>query len=242
MEESTGPNRSPEVAAVGSGPAHSPSSAGPCYSRTVHPAIMAGFLDELEKISAAAGRMRIPKAREGRRPISVDNLLKKDRQGRLMRKHADSAGAPADVRGDSVDDPGAAQPPKRLGEVPSKERGNVPEGQKTGMVPGANQQTQPFTSGEEMLNSPEARKPRQPGDVPTQGPSEAMIAPPGSGVVPGSTRGEAVHPRKKGDVPTRDRDINIVDRNDLRESTTTVTGLGQHSTNIGTATGGAEHT
>ena len=242
MEESTGPNRPPEVAAVGSGPAHSPSSAGPCYSRTVHPATMAGFLDELEKISAAQGRAEVSKTRTGRRPISAETLVEKHNEGTWLKKHADSAGNPQDVRGDSVDDPGAAQPPKRQGEVPSKERGNVPEGQKTGMVPGANQQTQPFTSGEETLVSPETRKPRQPGDVPTQGPAQAMIAPPGSGVVPGSTRGEAVHPRKKGDVPTRDRDLNIVDRNDLRESTTTVTGLGQHSTNIGASNNPAEHT
>lgn len=45
-----------------------------------------GFLDELEKIAASSARLTVAKARTGRRPISVDNLLKKDNAGELHKK------------------------------------------------------------------------------------------------------------------------------------------------------------
>lgn len=257
--------------------------------------MLAAFVDELQKISVAQGRMRVPKAREGRRSISVENLLKKDRQGRLMKKHGDSQGNPQDVRGDSVDDPGAAKPPKRHGEVPTrgsqipeveKDGAALPEnalllhgstsaersrnflkdrtawGKERGMTPEAMRQlgeehaktalqktgyrltdtTQPFTSGEEPAISAETRKPRQPGDVPTQTTQEAMISPPsGGGISFGQAKGEALRGRKKGDVPTRDRDINLIDRFDNRESTTTVHGIAQHSSDIAASNVAAEH-
>jgi hypothetical protein len=231
----------------------------------MHVATTTAFVDELEKIAAAHGLSQVAKARVGRRPISAAALVKKHNNGTWQKKRADSQGNPQDVRGDSDDDPGAARQPKRQGEVPTKERGDVPEGQKTGgtplarhiarllerrpdlqkagMIPGANTQTQPFTSGEETTISAERRKPRQPGDVPTQGPAEAMIAPPsGGGISYGQARGEALRGKKKGDVPTRDRDLNLIDRVDLREGTTTVHGLGQHSTDIGAGNIPAEHT
>jgi hypothetical protein len=222
---------------------------------------LAAFVDELEKISSSHGLTAVSKARTGVRPISVDNLIKKHNEGTLFKKkQADSQGNPQDVRGNSDDDPGAAKEPKRSGDVPSKERGDIPESQKTGGTPierllermrgrlkkeavwRLTDSTQPFTSGEEVAISPESRKPRQPGDVPTQGPEQAMIAPPsGGGISYGQARGEALRGRKKGDVPTRDRDMNLIDRVDLRESATTVTGLGQNSTGIGAFTSPAEH-
>ena len=206
--------------------------------------MLSAFVDELAKIASAHGRMHVPKAREGRRPISVSTLLEKDKKGTLF-KRADSQGNPQDVRGDSVDDPGAARPPRRRGEVPSEGTGNIPVGEKTGgkLAYRLADTTQPFTSGEEPTISPETRKPRQPGDVPTQTTQEAMIAPPsGGGISFGQAKGEALRGRKKGDVPTRDRDINIVDKHDQRDNATTVHGLGQHSTDIAASNIAAEHT
>jgi len=43
------------------------------------------FCEELHKIGAS--NMHVPQTRSGRRSISVDNLLKKDNQGKLF-KHA----------------------------------------------------------------------------------------------------------------------------------------------------------
>lgn len=45
-----------------------------------------GFLDELEKIAASSARLTVSKTRTGRRPISVENLLKKDKAGELHKK------------------------------------------------------------------------------------------------------------------------------------------------------------
>ena len=123
--------------------------------------------------------------------------------------------------------------------------GHPPVGEKTGgkLAYRLADTTQPFTSGEEPTISPETRKPRQPGDVPTQTTQEAMIAPPsGGGISFGQAKGEALRGRKKGDVPTRDRDINIVDKHDQRDNATTVHGLGQHSTDIAASNIAAEHT
>lgn len=280
---------------------------------------LAAFVDELEKVSASHGMTAVSKVRTGTRPISVTNLIKKHNAGTLFKKkHADSQGNPADVRGDSDDDPGAARERKRPGDVPSRDRGDIQESQKTGEQKGCQHcgsekgydrtyqrctqcrkpywkgskgghfrtgepppeekaaadmqelhgrlarrferlfarrpdlkkeavwrltdSTQPFTSGEEVAISAESRKPRQPGDVPTQGPEQAMIAPPsGGGISYGQAKAEALRGRKKGDVPTRDRDLNLVDRVDLREGTTTVPGLAQHSTDIGAFNSPVEH-
>jgi hypothetical protein len=43
------------------------------------------FLDELEKIAVARAQLTVPQSRQGRRPISVDNYLKRDRAGTLFR-------------------------------------------------------------------------------------------------------------------------------------------------------------
>lgn len=202
--------------------------------------MLSAFLDEMEKIAVSHGGMHIPKERSGRRSMTVTKLLERDKKGTLI-KRADSEGNPQDVRGDSVDDPGAAQPPRRRGEGPSKERGNIPVEQKLGSYR-LTDTTQPFTSGEESTIYPETRKPRQPGDVPTQTAQEAMISPPsGGGISFGQTMAEAVRGKKKGDVPTRDRDLNLIDSYDQRDNATTVHGLGQHSTDIGATNTPAQH-
>lgn len=84
-----------------------------------HTAVPA-FLDELEKMAASHGVASIAKARTGRRPISVANLLKKDSHGKLFKKKADAAGRPQPVLASS-DDAGAVRPPKKPGDAPSKE-------------------------------------------------------------------------------------------------------------------------
>lgn len=188
----------------------------------MEPQQLVGFLDELEKISAAHGRMRLSKSRSGRRPISVSRLLKKEKDGTLWKgasllealnnaydryyreaglKVADSQGNPQDVRGSGADDPGAAKLPRRLGEVPTKEP-NTPQSAKLGTVRG---DVSPLPVGEAPNANPEARK-----------------------------------PRKKGDVPSLD-DVNAVDRYDGRDSATTVHGLGQSSSNIGAMNHPTEH-
>lgn len=44
------------------------------------------FLDELEKIAASSQRMTVSKTREGRRPLSVATMLRKDQEGTLHKK------------------------------------------------------------------------------------------------------------------------------------------------------------
>jgi hypothetical protein len=165
----------------------------------------AAFLDELAKIAFADSHMDIPKSREGRRPISVDKLLDKDKKGELY-KAADSQGNPQDTAAGSVDDPGAAKSRKFPGDVPTK--GSViPLEQKYGMVQGAvfSEGPSPIPTGEAPHETPEAKK-----------------------------------PRKKGDVPSKD-DSNVIDRYDARDSATTVTGLGQSSSGIGSQNQPGEH-
>jgi hypothetical protein len=110
-------------------------------------------------------------------------------------------------------------------------------------VPGANTQTPVFTSGEDMTagNS----RLRRPGEVPTQ--NNIAVDEPNNRVVQPAARGPVISADvsakkvRKGDTPTSDRDMNVVDRMDTRESTTTVTGLGQSSTNIGASNNPPEH-
>lgn len=87
------------------------------------------FLDELEKIGASRDSLRVLQSRQGRRPISVDNFLKKDQKGTLLKntpkpkddeKTADAMGRPQDVLAGPID-PNAAKTPKKPGDVPSKE-------------------------------------------------------------------------------------------------------------------------
>ncbi len=48
------------------------------------------FLSELEKIAASKHRLTIPKMREGRRSMSVDTLLRKDREQTLFKEAAET--------------------------------------------------------------------------------------------------------------------------------------------------------
>ena len=187
------------------------------------------FLDELAKIAFADSHMAIPKSREGRRPISADKLLDKDKKGELYKqsdvlgalfraydsylsKAADSQGNPQDTAAGSVDDPGAAKAKKHPGDTPSRDS-MIPLEQKYGSLrKAAMGQGNVFSEG--------------PGAVPT-GESPNMNP-------------EAKKPRKKGDVPSMD-DSNAVDRYDQRENATTVTGLGQSSSNIGAGNQPSEH-
>ncbi len=215
-----------------------------------------GFLDELEKIASAHGRMEVSKTRSGRRPISVHKLLEKDKKGTLYKK-ADSEGNPEPVRGAGDDDLGAAKPPKHKGDLPTLGHDGVPVEQKLGAalftsfshaIKNASYRltdtTMPFlTGGSTSMSGPEATKPRQAGEVPSQDPYigvDRSAVPIGMGR-PLTTDPSAKKP-KKGDTPTQDRDMNLIDRLDQRDFTTTVTGLAQNSSGIGAGIGGGEHT
>ena len=52
------------------------------------PVLRGSFLDELQKLAASKNRLSISKARKGRRSLSVQTLLKKDKEGTLFKKHA----------------------------------------------------------------------------------------------------------------------------------------------------------
>jgi hypothetical protein len=54
----------------------------------------AALVDELAKIAAAQARMMVPQSRTGRRPISVDNYLRRDREGTLFKPQATSGTVP----------------------------------------------------------------------------------------------------------------------------------------------------
>jgi hypothetical protein len=104
--------------------------------------------------------------------------------------------------------------------------------------------TLPMTSGEDMTagNS----KPRKAGEIPTQNNMNAAepdgrIEPPAGRMHPVITNDESAKRPKKGNTPTSGRD-NVVDRYDQRDNATTVTGIAQHSTNIGAFNSPAEHT
>lgn len=118
------------------------------------PHTLAGFVDELAKIASSHGRMHVPKARTGRRPMTVDTLLKKDKDGTLF-KGADSAGSPQDVRAGATDE-GAAPLPKHRGEVPGRPS-MIPDAEKTGSMFVQMSEAQP----------PAPRSPKKKGDVPS---------------------------------------------------------------------------
>jgi hypothetical protein len=92
----------------------------------------------------------------------------------------------------------------------------------------------------------DAAVPKKPGDVPTQG-SLDVSSPVGRVEGPrrysvAVTNDQSAKRPRKGETPTQDRDMNTIDRLDMRDSATTVHGLGQHSTNIGCVNSPAEHT
>lgn len=47
------------------------------------------FLDELRKIAAAKARMTVPQTRKGRRPMRVDTMLRKEKDGSLFKEAED---------------------------------------------------------------------------------------------------------------------------------------------------------
>ncbi len=49
--------------------------------------IQIALYDELDKIAASRNRMSVPQSRSGRRPMSVETMLKKDNNGTLFKKH-----------------------------------------------------------------------------------------------------------------------------------------------------------
>jgi hypothetical protein len=99
----------------------------------------AAFLDELEKIAAATkpvrevrhARWSVKKHRTGRRPISVDNLLKKEKDGSLLKA--------AQLMMNVVEfpvggqNPSAARPPRKKGDPPSLEDFEIRKGGDTGV-------------------------------------------------------------------------------------------------------------
>lgn len=123
--------------------------------------MLAGFVDELEKIGSSHGRMQIPKERKGRRSMTVSTLLKKEKDGTLY-KAGDAAGNPQPVRGGSSDEMGAATLPKRPGDVPTRGQ-MILSREKMGSTPYPD--VTPFPMGETPPPAP--RSPKKKGDVPT---------------------------------------------------------------------------
>lgn len=51
-----------------------------------HEVLASAFIDELRKIAASKDRLRVAQIRQGKRPMHVDTLLKKDKDGSLFKK------------------------------------------------------------------------------------------------------------------------------------------------------------
>jgi hypothetical protein len=79
-------------------------------------ALKGAFFDELEKIAVSRQLMRVAQSRKGRRPMRVDTMLRKEREGTLYKKHASYP--PFSTGPLEVDDTGSS---KRLGDAPSNE-------------------------------------------------------------------------------------------------------------------------
>lgn len=272
--------------------------------------VASAFLDELGKIAFADSHMNIPKSREGRRPISVDKLLDKDKKGELYKqsdvlgalfraydsylaKAADSQGNPQD-KGGVLGGPWAPLIRSGAGALAGGALGAWAGKPGTGALIGgglglgasavhsrlesqhdmkelrdrvqrleksADSAGNPQDTAAGSVDDPGAAKAKKhPGDGPTQGtmiPLEAKygslrkaamgqggVFSEGPSAIPTgespNMNPEAKKPRKKGDVPSMD-DSNSVDRYDQRENATTVTGLGQTSSNIGAGNQPGEH-
>lgn len=76
-----------------------------------------GFLDELEKIAISRHRLRVSQSRKGRRPMRVDTLLRKEKDGTLYK----TAYLPSLSFTEKPMDLPEARRPKKKGDVPSKE-------------------------------------------------------------------------------------------------------------------------
>ncbi len=79
------------------------------------------FLDELEKIAVSKDRMQVPQARAGRRPLSVDTLLKKEKDGTLYKHTGDQSKIAGAV---PPPGPNPAKGNKKKWELVSKEEGD----------------------------------------------------------------------------------------------------------------------
>jgi hypothetical protein len=55
----------------------------------MNPTTCAALLDELSKIAAARTRMTVPQSRKGRRPMRVDTMLRKEKDGSLFKQAYD---------------------------------------------------------------------------------------------------------------------------------------------------------
>ena len=75
------------------------------------------FFDELEKIAVSRHRLSVAQSRKGRRPMRVDTMLRKEKDGTLYKNAQPFSTGPAD--------PAEARRPKKKGDVPSREDLNV---------------------------------------------------------------------------------------------------------------------
>jgi len=60
---------------------------------------MSAFSEELLKLAAAKGKMSIPQTRKGRRPMKVDTMLKKEKDGSLYKYTGDKVAAATSALG-----------------------------------------------------------------------------------------------------------------------------------------------
>lgn len=92
-------------------------------------AVQAAFIDELEKIAVHRALTTTPKHRSGRRPMRVDTLLRKEKDGTFYRKLAEKLATSGGVLIPyAADDPQnvrerAAKKPRTAQDVPSREDG-----------------------------------------------------------------------------------------------------------------------
>lgn len=112
-------------------------------------ALRAAFLDELDKIAVAHGRMTVSKTRSGRRSISVGTMLKKEKEGELYKTTGDANKIAARLPD------GSGFFTATVGK--KKEKSSQFYGQSV-----------PFSVGVGQPMGPEARKPRKKGDVPSR--------------------------------------------------------------------------
>lgn len=66
--------------------------------------MLTSFFDEVEKLSAAKSNFSIPQSRGGRRPMRVETMLKKDKEGTLLKHKLGGAQDWVDENGEGFDD------------------------------------------------------------------------------------------------------------------------------------------
>jgi len=84
------------------------------------------FLDELQKIATSKNKMTVAQTRQGRRPISVHNMLAKDKDGKLFKK-AYSPGSSGTLGGGNQPYliEGSAPEVRKPGDAPSRDGSTV---------------------------------------------------------------------------------------------------------------------